>query len=72
MTTAQSPICLHCRRLDGESDTGKGTCEAFPAGIPDAIWWQAYDHRKPWPGDGGIRFAPKDGPDGALRPRGTA
>ncbi|MGB9866725.1 MAG: hypothetical protein ACPLPR_02300 [Bacillota bacterium] len=35
-------------------------CDAFPQGIPDDIFFEYFDHRKPYPGDGGIRFEPKD------------
>lgn len=38
------------------------TCEAFPDGIPGPIWGGA-DHRKPWPGDHGLRFEAVDTED---------
>lgn len=41
------------------------TCEAFPDGIPDAIIIEGKDHRKPFKGDGGIRFKP-GGKNGKL------
>lgn len=40
------------------------TCLAFPAGIPPEITDGA-DHRMPFPGDGGVTFAPVDDPDKA-------
>lgn len=47
-------MCLSCKHLDRDNDEAF-TCRAFPAGIPTPIV-EGYDHRKPFPGDGGIRF----------------
>ena len=51
------PICLRCRHLQ-MNRIGKSawTCAAFPTGIPDSILTMKNDHRKPYPGDHGIRF----------------
>ena len=55
MTTGPSPICMDCRHLTW--DKGEPvTCRAFPAGIPEDIFLNGFDHRKPYPGDHGIRF----------------
>jgi hypothetical protein len=35
---------------------------AFPAGIPEKILFYEHDHRKPFPGDHGIRFESKSEP----------
>ena len=46
-------ICIVCMRYrDGKK------CEAYPNGIPQAIWMGEHDHREPYPGDNGIRFEP--------------
>lgn len=36
-------------------------CKAFPNGLPDEIADYGYDHRHPYPGDGGIRFESIEG-----------
>jgi hypothetical protein len=53
--------CKQCRHYQGD-----GKCTAFPGGIPDPILFFEHDHRKPYPGDQGIRFEPKREP---LKPR---
>lgn len=63
--------CVGCRHLNGfaqlEADKGEviitgasvvWACEAFPSGIPEAIRENRRSHRKPAPGDRGIRFEP--------------
>jgi hypothetical protein len=46
-----APLCTKCSQF-----TTDHTCEAFPCGIPDEIFLGAFDHRRPYPGDDGIRF----------------
>ncbi len=50
----QSDQCLTCRHywLGAE-------CAAFPDGIPAEIFTGLRDHRKPYPGDKGIRWEPR-------------
>lgn len=62
MTYGPTPLCLTCKRLTGEQ-----VCEAFPNGIPDAIYWGGYNHRNSYPGDNGLRYLPK--PKSALKSR---
>ena len=46
--------CWKCKHYRGPA--GGETCAAFPDEIPDAILMYEHDHRKPYPGDNGIRF----------------
>ena len=48
-------ICDTCRHRRDVA-----TCDAFPSGIPIAILVGEADHRRPYPGDGGIRYEPVD------------
>lgn len=58
-----TPTCARWRppladtaAADGEM--GPIACDAFPEGIPAAIWENRADHRRPFPGDNGLRWAP--------------
>lgn len=52
------PMCAACVHLISEPKMSgeKPTCTAFPGGIPLRIYYERGDHRKPWPGDDGVRF----------------
>lgn len=45
------PQCLYCRHL-------KDKCPAFDK-IPSKIWFNEFNHHKPYPGDHGIQFEKK-------------
>ena len=50
--------CLDCKRL--EQTPGPWHCKAFPEGIPEEIYGGSHDHTKPFRGDNGILFEPKE------------
>ena len=48
--------CLRCKHLNEDNIS----CKAFPDVIPHDIKAGIIDHRKPFRGDHGIQFEPKD------------
>ena len=54
-TPQQCARCAHLR------DPASWRCDAFPGGIPAKILTDRHDHRTHYPGDNGIRFAPRPG-----------
>ena len=72
-----SEKCALCERLGGivfaEDDEASSLgarsrmgCEAFPEGIPDAISEGRFVHTKPYRGDHGLRFVPRDEVPGGV------
>jgi hypothetical protein len=62
MTIGPTPMCVDCVhfKFDLDDNDIPPHCDAFPDGIPDDIIWEGADHRRPYPGDHGIRFEPKN------------
>jgi hypothetical protein len=60
------PICWACSRFHGRASR---TCDAFPDGIPEQVYFEAFDHRKSFSGDNGMRFEslPKESIPKAVR-----
>ena len=69
MSLGGPSLCPGCARLRPEEapyGPVRGTCDAFPDGIPVAIWAGGHDHRLPFPGDRGLRFAPTGQPSRSV------
>ncbi len=62
--------CVHCRHFHRPPASGPYvlSCAAFPGAIPREIQVAEHDHRKPFPGDHGVRFKPRSGADTTARP----
>ena len=51
------PMCMDCEHF---REAKHGICDAFPRKIPNEIWSGDFKHDKPFSGDQGIRFRPKE------------
>ena len=60
MVSLPASQCIRCSRLVRPSKGAKAQCEAFPDGIPREIIFNEVDHTKPYPGDGGLLYAPTE------------
>ena len=58
MVTRPGGMCYTCVQAN-DLEVYPPTCKAFPQRIPKEIMFDGFDHTKPYPGDGGIRYAPK-------------
>jgi hypothetical protein len=56
-------MCFECARLIEVEDRA---CAAFPAGIPESIWFDNADHTTPRGSDGGLVFVPRATPRAPL------
>jgi hypothetical protein len=64
--SATLPPCVLCQRIRPRP-SGGWCCRAFPDAIPAPLLEGRFDHRRPFPGDHGIRFEPDWGaPDEVL------
>ena len=57
MMICTEPICAKCKHLVMDCRR-EPYCKAFPEGIPDDIFVRRCNHRRPFPGDNGVRFEP--------------
>ncbi len=57
MNQDPAPRCFECRYFQCAKH---GVCDAFPDQIPLEIWSGKVQHNRPFPGDRGIRFQPKE------------
>lgn len=58
MTIGLNPVCLKCKHYHVSNFDGF-TCDAFPEGIPDELFFKGEKHLKPLPEQGNnIVFEP--------------
>ena len=58
---ARTPQCGMCKRWVGLNEQDRPVCEAFPNGIPRAVFDEEVDHfRENYPGDNGMLGMPEE------------
>ena len=58
---ARTPQCGRCKRWVGLNEQDRPVCEAFPNGIPRAVFDEEVDHfRENYPGDNGMLGIPEE------------
>jgi hypothetical protein len=57
--------CVNCKhKINAQGERyPRGTCAAFPHGIPKEIVFSQFDHRYRYPGDNGIGWEPDEAGD---------
>ena len=61
MTIQSRPLCEECKHQYIDNKKRIYACNAYPNGIPMEIIRNIVDHRKPYKGDNGIQYEPKEG-----------
>jgi hypothetical protein len=51
--------CYYCKNYIHSEDVVP-MCKAYPDGIPMEIFREEVDHTKPYPGDNGIQYEPRE------------
>ncbi len=60
-STMYNLTCMRCKHYHPYTDPETvNTCNAYPDGIPLEILEDKVDHHKPYKGDHGIQFEPRD------------
>ena len=58
--------CIDCKHYQGRRPEGGYRCDAYPDRIPNPIVFGDHDHTKPYRGDRGVLFEPKEKETGKV------